>query len=235
MKRSRIRTTLTVLSLLSAVLTLVATGGESSVYASTSIPGYQTDARLWHHRLQFRAVPNAAGLMGGTITSAVSIELPGVGIRRAPFGDIEVTFNLALITLLLGAYPLLYFVVAPIRGARRIRNGQCPRCGYVLVGNESGVCTECGRLLSAVIASPTRRALVCLILAGCAAIVAESVIETFGLRYRIALLSIQSTGSETGATILMALLRTVIVGGSCLWVSTALDPHTLPFTPPKRD
>ncbi len=31
-----------------------------------------------------------------------------------------------------------------IRTRRRLRNGQCPHCGYNLTGNTSGVCPECG-------------------------------------------------------------------------------------------
>ena len=31
-----------------------------------------------------------------------------------------------------------------IRNYERMRNGQCRKCGYLLRGNVSGVCPECG-------------------------------------------------------------------------------------------
>ncbi len=42
------------------------------------------------------------------------------------------------------AYPLVVFLRGPLRRRRRRARGECPRCGYDLTGNVSGVCPECG-------------------------------------------------------------------------------------------
>ncbi len=50
-----------------------------------------------------------------------------------------------LIMLLLAGYPAVVFIYRPFRRLRRARKGLCLSCGYDLMGNESGVCPECGR------------------------------------------------------------------------------------------
>jgi hypothetical protein len=34
-----------------------------------------------------------------------------------------------------------------LRRRRRLRRGQCPRCGYDLTANATGVCPECGHIV----------------------------------------------------------------------------------------
>jgi predicted amidophosphoribosyltransferase len=46
--------------------------------------------------------------------------------------------------VLLCLYPLRHVVGAIMRRSRR-RRGLCPKCAYNLIGNNSGVCPECGR------------------------------------------------------------------------------------------
>jgi hypothetical protein len=45
---------------------------------------------------------------------------------------------------IVAAYPCLLFVVFGVRCLRRVRAAGCPKCGYNLTGNTSGVCPECG-------------------------------------------------------------------------------------------
>ena len=48
------------------------------------------------------------------------------------------------LVVLFGAYPVTVLLRGPIRRWRRRRQGLCPRCGYNLTGNVTGVCPECG-------------------------------------------------------------------------------------------
>ena len=50
--------------------------------------------------------------------------------------------------LVLAAYPTFAFFRGPLRRYRRRRRGLCPKCGYNLEGNVSGVCSECGTTLT---------------------------------------------------------------------------------------
>ncbi len=45
---------------------------------------------------------------------------------------------------LLASYPTIAFIRGPLRRWRRRRKGLCLKCGYDLMGNVSGVCSECG-------------------------------------------------------------------------------------------
>ncbi len=56
----------------------------------------------------------------------------------------SVGLPLWLLTIAFAAYPAIAFYRGPLRRYRRRRHGLCPRCGYDLTGNESGICSECG-------------------------------------------------------------------------------------------
>ena len=45
-------------------------------------------------------------------------------------------------------YALILFFRGPLRRRRRRRRGLCLKCGYDLMGNESGVCPKCGAEVS---------------------------------------------------------------------------------------
>ena len=47
-------------------------------------------------------------------------------------------------TLALATYPTIAFVRGPLRRRRRRKRGECVSCGYNLMGNVTGVCSECG-------------------------------------------------------------------------------------------
>ena len=46
---------------------------------------------------------------------------------------------------LLAVLPAIRFAYMPLRSRRRRRRKQCVACGYLLIGNVSGICPECGR------------------------------------------------------------------------------------------
>lgn len=55
------------------------------------------------------------------------------------------TFPLTWILLASAVYPLWSLARLMVIRLRRRRDGACTKCGYLLVGNESGVCPECGQ------------------------------------------------------------------------------------------
>jgi hypothetical protein len=56
----------------------------------------------------------------------------------------SVTVPLWIPLVVCGTYPTIAFIRGPLRRWRRRRKGLCLRCGYNLMGNVSGVCSECG-------------------------------------------------------------------------------------------
>lgn len=56
----------------------------------------------------------------------------------------SIRFHLAYPLVAFGAYPLIALFRGRLNRRRRMRAGQCIKCGYNLEGNESGVCPECG-------------------------------------------------------------------------------------------
>ena len=54
-----------------------------------------------------------------------------------------------IIALLLAAYPLYVWARGPhVRRRHRLKHGLCLECGYDLTGNVSGICPECGTLIT---------------------------------------------------------------------------------------
>jgi len=56
----------------------------------------------------------------------------------------SVTIPVWALLLSFGAYPAIAFARGPLRRYRRRRRGLCLTCGYDLIGNVTGVCSECG-------------------------------------------------------------------------------------------
>jgi hypothetical protein len=109
-------------------------------------------------RLRYQACGNPGSRGGGPQR--------GVGTIAAMPLALRITIAIAVVTLLAaglvqGDSAAVAFVILPAalagllgwdlidrpnaRRRRRLRNGQCIRCGYDLTGNVSGVCPECGK------------------------------------------------------------------------------------------
>jgi hypothetical protein len=59
----------------------------------------------------------------------------------------RVTLPAPFLFALFAIYPMIAFVRGPIARWRRHQEGHCPKCGYDLTGNVSGVCSECGKTI----------------------------------------------------------------------------------------
>ena len=66
-----------------------------------------------------------------------------VPILRASY----LTFPLWVLAPVFATYPTFAFIRGPLRRYRRRKRGLCVKCGYDLTGNESGVCSECGKTI----------------------------------------------------------------------------------------
>lgn len=74
-------------------------------------------------------------------------QMDGVFITGSQSGPREsryVDVRLPVLSLLLAAYPIIAFFRGPYRRRWRWARGQCPECSYILTGNVSGICPECG-------------------------------------------------------------------------------------------
>lgn len=69
---------------------------------------------------------------------------PPVGPPAPKVRAVRTSLRLWIPFVLFGTYPFGIFVYRPIQTARRRSRRQCHACGYSLIGNETGVCSECG-------------------------------------------------------------------------------------------
>lgn len=68
--------------------------------------------------------------------------------RRCGTRHVHVEVPLWHPLVVFAAYPILAFIRGPARRYRRRKRGLCIKCGYNLTGNVSGVCSECGTMVS---------------------------------------------------------------------------------------
>jgi hypothetical protein len=151
--------------------------------------------------------------------------LPGRGARGEA---VFVRISLWPIFLVYAAYPVFSFLYAPMRAARLRARNLCHNCRYILVGNESGVCPECGEPLAAAIAPQWRRiftAVLCALIAGW---VIEFVIDQTSLEHRIALAMIRILGEQVGAWMVASTVRIVPPALICVGVYVLLSPERFP-------
>ena len=91
---------------------------------------------------------NITGPSGATISS-IKAPFARVAWRtrvttQPPIEYTEIQVWAWLLVAAFASYPTIAFIRGPLRRWRRHRKGLCLRCGYNLVGNVSGVCSECG-------------------------------------------------------------------------------------------
>ena len=99
--------------------------------------------------------------MGTTLARGFSVERmspPGFFpappiVTEMPGGEMRATIPLWLFIGIIGTPTYFWW-----RGSRKkpSKPGHCPRCGYDLTGNTSGVCSECGERTSNSIEIPPR-------------------------------------------------------------------------------
>jgi len=81
-------------------------------------------------------------LVRGTLMYESWRPLPGPAWNHT-----KVKQQVSFIGLALLVYPTVAFLLGPFRRRQRRRQGQCPKCGYNLMGNVSGACPECGKAI----------------------------------------------------------------------------------------
>ena len=85
----------------------------------------------------------SAGMGIGELCEYVTPD--GIGVSGFP-NTYRLSMPLWLPFLLFAAYPTItFFIRGPLRRYRRRKRGLCLTCGYDLMGNVTGVCSECGK------------------------------------------------------------------------------------------
>jgi hypothetical protein len=130
--------------------------------------------------------------------------------------------------LLFAAYPVFWFLYAPMRTARLRARNLCHKCRYMLVGNESGVCPECGEALTAGIFPRWRRILSAVLCAAIAGWLIEFVIDQISLEHRLAVWMIQIIGDRIGVWMITSTLRVLPSALICVGVYLFLSPERFP-------
>ncbi len=101
-----------------------------------------------------RKVPVVQGGAFGTIYAGLSRTPGPFYLHSGPWSWASAyrTHHVGFHILIPGSVAALFFVMGVRRWRRherRLRTGECIGCGYNLTGNESGICSECGRGIDA--------------------------------------------------------------------------------------
>lgn len=123
------------------------TKGQDIIYLSKgAIIWFRPDPKLRKTWAQFDQFFANSGEVG-TLKVAPSFSCVWPHHERYTIGMSRIIIPLWIPSLILGTgltFPLMSFA----RGLYRRRKGLCVRCAYVLTGNVSGVCPECGTKVS---------------------------------------------------------------------------------------
>jgi len=84
------------------------------------------------------------GVCGGSFSDDERIGLATRPLPPPRFVETNLQVPAWLPAPIFAAYPVVAFIIGPMRRWRRRMQGQCLACGYNLTGNVSGVCPECG-------------------------------------------------------------------------------------------
>ena len=127
--------------------------------------------------------------------------------------------------MLFGAYPFGVFVYGPIQRARRRSRRQCHRCAYSLIGNETGVCSECGINTDTWMIPVWQRIVISLLLAVIIGWLLEYTNTILALDHRVAVWMLRHLHDESGSWMFMSTLRSLLYAGTCITVFVYLSPE----------
>ena len=150
---------------------------------------------------------------------------PGTATKRVNI-HVEVAFWLPF--LLFAAYPALSFVWPLVRTVRRRARQLCHNCGYSLIGNESGVCPECGEPRIRAVIPTWKRIVIAMLCAAMIGWVLEFLMEQLSLEHRVALWMIHIFGSQIGAWVITSTVRVLPSALVCVAVYLYLSPDRFP-------
>jgi hypothetical protein len=138
---------------------------EHSVGGLLSSTGWSVSNFLNHHHSKFWPIYGACGELGVFTFSAVDArpwaihgsipnfewgqlilrsQLYPTNVSAVTRYTLELSFPFWIPFVVFAAFPAYAFATRWVRPYRRRRAGKCAKCGYSLVGNESGTCPECG-------------------------------------------------------------------------------------------
>ena len=138
---------------------------------------------------------------------------------------VRTSVRLWLPFVLFGAYPFGVFVYRPIQRARRRSRRQCHQCGYSLIGNETGVCSECGINTDTWMIPVWQRIVISLLLAVIIGWLLEYTNTLLALDHRVAAWMIRHLHDESGSWMVMSTLRSLLYAGTCIAIYVYLSPE----------
>ena len=150
---------------------------------------------------------------------------PTAGATPARVRAVRASLRLWLPFVLFGAYPLGVFVCRPIQRARRRSRRQCHRCAYSLIGNETGVCSECGINTDTWMIPVWQRIAISLLLAVIIGWLLEYTNTILALDHRVAVWMLRHLHDESGSWMVMSTLRSMLYAGTCIAVYVYLSPE----------
>lgn len=168
--------------------------------------------------------PQRTSFLGFTYEHAQSIWAGGPRNGRT----VELhTFSLRLVTLFLlfTAYPVIALVLVPFRTVRRRTRRQCHHCCYSLVGNESGICPECGRTTDGWIVPAWQRLVIAALCIMATGWILEFVIDQTALEHRVSVRFFQWLGDDSGAWLVVSTLRSLVSAAAGIGVYIYLSPE----------
>ena len=150
---------------------------------------------------------------------------PTAGARPATVRAVRTSLRLWLPFVLFGTYPFGVFVYGPIRRARSRSRRECHQCGYSLIGNESGACSECGINTDTWMIPVWQRIVISLLLAVIIGWLLEYTNTILALDHRVAVWMIRHLHDESGSWIVMSTLRSLLYAGTCIAIYVYLSPE----------
>lgn len=150
---------------------------------------------------------------------------PTAGALPASVRAVRTSVRLWFPFVLFGVYPFGVFVYRPIQRARRRSRRQCHRCAYSLIGNKTGVCSECGINTDTWMIPVWQRIVISLLVVVIIGWLLEYTNTTLALDHRVAVWMLRHLHDESGSWMVMSTLRSLLYAGTCIAVYVYLSPE----------
>lgn len=187
-----------------------------------SVLGFRYETWRWDNSPRSRFFTQPMGSGTGLLPN------PSIGPNPTATGVVErVDMQLRLWTpfVVFAVYPVLALVAWPLRSVHRRTRNQCSNCSYMLVGNESGVCPECGRARVEWIVPRWQRIVIALLSATIACWLLEFMNHQLALEHRCAVWLLTTFRLDHGMWWVTSICRTLVIGLVSVGVYIYVSPE----------
>jgi hypothetical protein len=164
--------------------------------------------------------PKTIAFLGFSYTSGTAMRF-----NAGPTQQDEVKISLWAPMVFFALYPAFVVVVAPFRRSHRYYRRRCPKCSYSMVGNTSGVCSECGEQTSTRVVPRWERVLIALLGGLIASSIVEFIFTQTAFEHRAVVWMLREFGFSDGAWIIPSMLRTACIGSTAIAIYAYLSPE----------